>query len=63
MAKVKSTSLVQCMDCINSTLFQRFENPIIARCEVNGERDVARSKRICVNYRHTAEKKIINKIE
>jgi hypothetical protein len=42
---------VQCIHCQKaSAYYQWFENPVIAQCGLNDERQVAQTKRICKTF-------------
>lgn len=42
---------VQCINCKRATFQQWFDNPVIATCNVNNEKQVAATRRICKEFR------------
>ena len=59
MAKKAPNTIVRCIDCKFATLMQWKKNPIIAACsKKNGDRDVARTQRVCEYYRENTNQEI-----
>ncbi|MCR4922300.1 MAG: hypothetical protein K5945_11440 [Bacteroidaceae bacterium] len=47
----ENSEFVQCLNCKWGTYQQWFENPVIATCSLNNEKQVAATRRICKEYR------------
>lgn len=50
---------VQCIRCKHGKYMQWFENPVVALCDINNERQVAEAKRQCKWYEASAEEPVI----
>lgn len=53
-AKFTSKDFVQCISCKHATFMQWWNNPVIAKCQLLHERQVAEAKRICRQYTPTS---------
>lgn len=47
MARNNEQDFVQCLRCKHGQFMQWFDNPVIASCKINNERQVAEAKRLC----------------
>ena len=55
----KPKTPVQCRYCKHAALMQWWDNPIIAQCDVTGEREVAETKRLCETFEKRVKAEIV----
>lgn len=61
MAKKQTKASVRCIECQFAQLFQRDNNPVIAKCPYLLYRQVANALRLCQNFVKSATPKQITK--